>query len=336
MKEEFDLNIRPIAILCLSATVIAACGTSARSTPAATWTPSQTIHINSVLPAGSNIDSNTRALVAGTVSVNSFPVSLQVDDLAGSGPPGVAQVVAGRPDGYMLGVSSTGPLEVSPLLSQNASLPFHSPDDYTPIMTFAYTPFWLAVPSSSPLKTLDDFIGTGKTKPGSIRYGFGGALGSIGHLLVSSAGLKNGATFTAVPFTGSGPAVTALLGRQIDAMATDPNTLFQYVQKGDVRILGVWEKQRDKKLPDVPTFMELKYDTLILSSTFTLFAPKGTPDPVVQTLYVGFKKGAESQSFQTFVQTAGESSLVQDPATTKATMKTNAKALQQLVKSLNL
>jgi tripartite-type tricarboxylate transporter receptor subunit TctC len=82
--------------------------------------------------------------------------------------------------------------------------------------------------------------------------------------------------------------------------------------------------------------MELKYDTLILSSTFTLFAPKGTPDPVVQTLYVGFKKGAESQSFQTFVQTAGESSLVQDPATTKATMKTNAKALQQLVKSLNL
>ena len=140
----------------------------------------------------------------------------------------------------------------------------------------------LAVRADSSWKTLADFVADARNRPGAITYGSSGNYGTM-HVPMEMFAARAGIKLLHVPFTGAGPAVIALLGGNIDAVASGPSTVIQHVKAGKLRVLASWGDKRLASLPDVPTLLELGYDAVFFQWS-GLFAPAGTPEPVLARL----------------------------------------------------
>jgi tripartite-type tricarboxylate transporter receptor subunit TctC len=151
------------------------------------------------------------------------------------------------------------------------------------------------VRADSPWKTLEDFVADARKRPGAITYGSSGNYGTMHvpmEMLSGSAGIK----LLHVPYTGAGPAVVALLGGNIDALATGPSTVVQHVRSGKLRVLASWGDKRLQSLPDVRTLTEAGYDAVFFQWS-GLFAPAGTPAPVLARLREAARVAAADPRF---------------------------------------
>lgn len=192
-----------------------------------------------------------------------------------------AQFVANSPpDGYTVLV-----LSLSHVLRQaaDAKTPFNVLNDFEPISRFVTQPLVLAVKGDSPFKTIDQLIQFAKNNPNKLNYGSPG-VGSLGHF---SAELFKGAcqvTSKHVPFAGSAPSVTALMGGHIDYLITAFPALSGKVASGDLRVLASFEDKRLPEMKDVPTFSEKGYPNVVMSGWFAFVAPAKTPSDVTLKL----------------------------------------------------
>ena len=213
---------------------------------------------------------------------------------------GMAQVAKAKGDGYtlLLALSSISIIPEADKVLGRA--PLFTLDQLTPIARFTADPVVLAVRAESPWKTYADFIAYAKANPKKINYGSSGNYGTM-HVPMEMLGSVSGASFTHVPFTGAAPAVTALLGGSLDAVASGPSTVVQHVKAGKLRVLANWGPERHPALPDVPTLRELGV-TVEFAQWAGLFAPSATPEPIVNALRKAARDMQDDAAFkQTFV-----------------------------------
>ena len=209
---------------------------------------------------------------------------------------GTAQAARAAPDGYtiLMALSSISVLPVADRLQGRT--PAYELDQFAPIALISADPTVLVVSADGPYKTLKDLVEAAKAKPGTINYGSSGVYGTLHvamEIFADAAGIK----LFHIPYQGGGPAVAALLGGQIDALASGPSAAIGQIKAGKMRALAVWGDKRLASLPDVPSMKELGYDaTFYIWSG--LFAPAATPSPILMTLRDAARRTAEDPEFK--------------------------------------
>jgi len=209
---------------------------------------------------------------------------------------GAAQAARSAPDGYtiLMALSSISVLPVADRLQGRT--PAYELDQLAPIALISADPTVLVVREDGPYKTLKDLVDAAKARPGTINYGSSGVYGTLHvamEIFASAAGIK----LFHIPYQGGGPAVAALLGGQIDALASGPSAAIGQIKAGKMRALAVWGDKRLASLPDVPSMKELGYDaTFYIWSG--LFAPAATPQPVMAVLRDAVRRTVADPEFK--------------------------------------
>lgn len=240
--------------------------------------PNRPVKIVVPFAAGNSSDTATR-LVAQYLTSN-LGQSFVVENKPGAGATmGTEYAAKQPPDGYTLIFGSTGPLAISPALQ--TSLPYKL-SDFTPVATFAWTPQVFVVPADSPIKDIQTLVKLAKEKPGQLFYGSGGN-GTTQHLMVSNFASVAGIKLQHVPYKGGVSALTDVIAGRI-ALASDvTSVVLPQIRSGKVRAIGVTTDTRLPQLPDVPTIAEQGVP-FNMRSWMTLWAPAGTPEPVLSKL----------------------------------------------------
>ncbi|KRC85945.1 ABC transporter substrate-binding protein [Achromobacter sp. Root83] len=223
---------------------------------------------------------------------------------------GAAFTAGAAPDGYTLVGSSPGSLVVVPLANKEVT---YTTDSFAPVAGISLGGMMIVAPSKSRYKTLADVVADAKARPDAIAYGTSGAMG-ISHLLGELFASEAKITLRHIPFKGSTPAVTALLGGHTDIAVSAVGPAQAHIDAGGLRPLAVFSDKRLVAYPDVPTVRELGYD--VGSPTiYGLMAPKDTPPQVIDALYQAARKvvaehGAEVEKT---LATLGAEVSVMDP-----------------------
>ena len=188
---------------------------------------------------------------------------------------------ASPPDGSVLALAPVSALAVYPYIYPKLS---YRPEDVTPVSIGAIMYHGLAIGPAVPaeVRTLRDFLAWAKANPGSATYGTPGA-GTMPHLLGALLGLRAEVRLSHIPYRGTMPSVTELLGGQIAAAMNPSGDYLQYVKNGRLRVLATSGKARSPYLPDVPTFTELGYPDVTSEEWFGFYAPARTPAAMIAT-----------------------------------------------------
>jgi tripartite-type tricarboxylate transporter receptor subunit TctC len=230
------------------------------------------------------------------------PVVIENKPGAGGGI-GMGQVAKAKPDGYTV-LMSLASLTVLPEADKVLGRePMYQINQLKPVARFTADPTVFAVRADAPWKTLADFIADAKKNPGKFTYGSSGNYGTMHmpmEMFAGAAGLK----LVHVPYTGAGPAIVALLGGQVDAVATGPATIVQHVKSGKIRALAHWGDVRLVTLPDVPSLKESGTDVQYAQWS-GLFVPAATPDAIVARLREAAKAAANDPRVKEVLLTAG-------------------------------
>ena len=243
--------------------------------------PSKPITLIVPFPPGGVADIVGRPFADALSRELKTPVVIENKSGAGGGI-GMGYVAKAKPDGYtlLLALSSISILPAADKVIGRQ--PLYQLEQLTPIARLTADPTVLAVRAESPWRTLQDFIEDARKRPGAINYGSSGNYGTMHmpmEMFAQSAHIK----LTHVPFTGAGPAVVALLGGTVDAVASGPSTVIQHVKAGKLRVLASWGDKRLASLPDVPTLIESGFEVAFFQWS-ALFVPTGTAEPVIAKL----------------------------------------------------
>jgi tripartite-type tricarboxylate transporter receptor subunit TctC len=217
------------------------------------------------------------------------PIVMNYKPGAGGGI-GAAYTASAAPDGYTIVGSSPGALVVVPLANKEIK---YTTDSFAPVAAISLGGMMIVAPGKSKYKTLADVVADAKARPDGISYGTSGAMG-ISHLLGETFASEAKVQLRHIPFQGSAPAVTALLGGHTDIAVSAVGPAQAHIQSGGLRPLAVFSSKRLAAYPDVPTLRELGYD--VGSPTiYGLMAPKDTPPQVVDALYQAARKVVAEQ-----------------------------------------
>ena len=192
-------------------------------------------------------------------------------------------VAASRPDGYtlLLALSSISIIPEADKLFDRK--PAFTVDQFEPLALISADPTILVVRAESPWKTAKEFIEDARRRPNQITYSSSGIYGTL-HMAMELLSHAAGITLRHVPHSGAAPALTAILGGHVDALASGPAVVLPHIKAGKLRVLAGWGAERVAALPDVPTFRELGYPGAEFYIWAGLFAPRGTPEPVLAKL----------------------------------------------------
>jgi len=208
---------------------------------------------------------------------------------------GADLVAKSAPDGYTLFMGTVGTNAINGSLYKQ--LPYDMTRDFTPIALVATAPVVIVVNSSDRIKTLAELITDARSKPDTIAYGTAGN-GTPGHLTAalfeSTAQIK----FKHIPYKGSAPAVTDLIGNQIPLVFDPIQSVLPHITSGKLRALAVTSKTRSPLLPNVPTVAELGYPQFESTAWWALFAPAKLPEPITKKLRMDTEKVAQSAAFK--------------------------------------
>jgi tripartite-type tricarboxylate transporter receptor subunit TctC len=260
--------------------VIAAalCALAVPSVATAQSWPTRPVTLVVPFPAGGNTDVLARAVAA--MLSDSLGKQFIVDNRGGAGGNiGATAVAKAQPDGYTLLFSTPGPIAQNRLMYK--SMPFDPDKDFAPMVLIANSPLIVTAKAGAPYKTLAELIAYAKANPGKINAGVPGQ-GTLGHitseLLQSAAKVQ----FTNVPYRGTTPIITDLLGGQIDLGMDFMSSYVQLVNEGKIIALATTGRARSASLPNVPTVSETGVAKFEASAWYALMAPTGTPAEVVQ------------------------------------------------------
>ena len=231
--------------------------------------------------------------IANSLST-SLGQSVYVDNKpGGAGNIAMEEVKRAKPDGYTLMLGHVGTLAVNPALF-GKKLPYDPNTDFAPVTLVAKVPNVIAVSEKSPNKTLADFVADAKKKPGKINYGSAGN-GSAGHLAMEYFSAEAGIDLVHVPYKGSGPMLTDLIGGQTQATFNGLPSLIGQIKGSTLRPLAVGSAERSKVIPNVPTISESGYKGFETSQWYGIIVHAGTPQPIIDRLQKEIVKGLRSK-----------------------------------------
>ena len=241
--------------------------------------PSKPIRFIVSFPPGGSSDLIARAIAPRMAERMGQPVLVENRPGAG-GMIGVEMVAKAPPDGYTIGLAAAGALSSN--ISLYPSMPYHPERDLAPVSMLAMIPFFLVAHPSQPA-SLKELIDTAKARPGMIAYGYGGN-GSTMHLAGELFNMMAGVTLQPVPYKGSGPVSTDVLGGQVPLGVVDVPSAIAHVRAGKMRALAVTSKRRISAAPEVPTFEEAGVPGYEAIGWFGAVAPAQTPADIVNRL----------------------------------------------------
>jgi len=264
--------------------------------------PERAITMIVPFPPGGVADTVARPVAEALARELKQPVVIENKAGAGGGL-GMALAARAPADGYtvLLSLSSISVLPEADKLFERR--PAFTLNQFKPIARFTADPTVLVVRADAPWKTLADFVADAKRKPGTFNYGSSGNYGTMHvpmEMLKSVAGFR----MVHIPYTGAGPAVVALLGGQVDALASGPSTVAQHIRSGRLRALAHWGDKPLLALPEVPSLTSLGLPVKFAQWS-GLFVPAAVPDDVVQRLRAAARRAAADPQVQQVIRAAG-------------------------------
>ena len=214
---------------------------------------------------------------------------------------GTETVAKAEPDGYTIVLLLTAHAINATMMPK---LPYDTVKDFTPITLAAVAPLVVEVHAESPIKTLRDLIEAAKANKGKLNYASAGP-GNTSHLAVELFKMKLGLDMTHVPYKGSGPAITAILGREVDLMFDAIGSSLSQIQAGKFRAIAVTTSKRAAVLPNVPTVQEAGVPDFDVSVWYGVFAAAGTPAPIVQKLNAEFIRAMNVPEVRRVIESSG-------------------------------
>jgi tripartite-type tricarboxylate transporter receptor subunit TctC len=290
--------------------------------------PNRPIELVVPFQPGGGTDALARAFADATRK--HMPQSMIVVNKPGaSGAIGWQDVVNAKPDGYRLAIVT---VELTTLPHLN--LAKFTYEDLTPIARLNADQAAITVRADAPWNTIEEFLAAAKKESGKLSVGNSGN-GSIWHLAAAALEDKTGVKFNNTPFQGAGPAVLALLGGHIDAVAVSPAEVTTYVQAGKLKTLAVMADQRVKGFEKVPTLKDRNID-LTIGTWRGIAAPKNTPPEIVAYLKDLSKKAADEPALREVLDKQNLGFSYADNATFKAAMAKDNAYFKALMGKLDL
>ncbi|XHS76559.1 Bug family tripartite tricarboxylate transporter substrate binding protein [Burkholderiaceae bacterium UC74_6] len=262
--------------------------------------PSKTITLVVPFPPGGTTDVLARTL-ADKLST-ALGQTVIVESRPGAGATlGAAYVAKSQPDGYTLLV---GAVHHTIATSVYKKLPYDFQKDFAPITTIALVPNVLTVNVSTPVKNVADLVAMAKGQPGKLTYGSNGN-GTAQHLIGTQFQNMTGTEIVHIPYKGSGPLATDLLGGQITMSFDTVTPVLPHIKAGKLRPLAVTTIKRSSALPDVPTLDEAGLKGFNLGTWFGVLAPVATPKEIVAKLNTEMVKVIQSPDFRKRMEEIG-------------------------------
>jgi tripartite-type tricarboxylate transporter receptor subunit TctC len=303
----------------------------AQSTDVSAW-PSKPISLVVPYPPGGTSDVIGRQLAQRLRE--ELGVAFVVENKAGAATAiGATHVARAPKDGYTLLLSAGTTFTVVPHLSQKMS---YTLEDFEPVAAVATVPFVFVVKKDFPAKTLREYVAYAKANPGKVINGTNGQ-GSMVHLLGELIANGLDVKLTQVHYKGAAPATMDMIGGVIDSNVEALTSAVPNVNAGQYRALAVLSPERLPLMPQVPTFRELGYPSIIGETWFALFAPAGTPKPIIGKLGAALKKITTSATFGEAMSKIGnEAKSSANPAELLAITQQQSKLWSDMVKRLDI
>jgi len=259
--------------------------------------------------------------------------AIVIDNKPGaSGQIAAAAVRQAVPDGYTLFMGHMGTQALNPHLFTKLS---YAPSDFMPITPLVQTPHWLIVHKDSPNKSVADLVAQAKAKPGGLTFASQG-IGTGGQLLGEMFKAQTGIAGTHVPYRGSAPALQDMLANRVDFFFDSVSTSLPHVRDGKLRALAVASAKRLPQAPEVPTLAELGYPGIELSFWFGMFAPAGTPVPIVARLNTELVKIMQSPALRDATVPIGLEIAYSTPAELTARIQSDSLRWGKVIKDANI
>lgn len=245
---------------------------------------------------------------------------------------GTEQVVRSAADGATLLLGHSGTVSINPALYKQ--LKFDPQKDLTPVAMFASSALVLVVPASSPVKTVADLVALAKSQPGSLNYASSGS-GTGGHLTGELFEQKSGVEIGHIPYKGTAPGLTDLVGGQVQMMFSVIPPALALVKSGRLRAVAVTGSQRLPSLPEVPTVAEsgvAGFASFESTLTYGILAPRNTPPAVVKELADQMLRIAATADFQSRLGVEGAVPLLGGPVEYAALIRKESAKWAEIVK----
>jgi tripartite-type tricarboxylate transporter receptor subunit TctC len=295
-------------------------------TPAQTW-PTKPVTIVVPFPAGGTTDVLARAVSSKLSTAIGQPVI--VDNRPGAGATlGADQVAKATADGHTL---LMGAVHHTVATHVYKNLRYSFEKDLAPITTVALVPNVLTVNATSPYKTVKDLVAAAKASPDKLAYGSNGN-GTAQHMIGTQFQIETGAQILHVPYKGSAPLTTDLLGGQVDMSFDTITPVLPFIKEGKLRALAVTTAKRSSALPQLPTLQEAGVPNIAIGTWFGLLAPAATPRAVVTRLNSEIVKIIQSADFKKQMLDIGAEPVGNKPEEMARQIKDETDKFGQLVK----
>ena len=243
--------------------------------------PAKPIRLIVAFPPGGSTDIVAR--LVGQKLSERLGQQLVVDNRGGAGGTIGTEIAArAAPDGYTLTMGTTSTHVIAPAIFPNVK--YHPVKDFDSITLVAITPYMLVLHPGMKARTLKEFVALAKSQPGKLNYASAGA-GTTTQIAMEMLKLAAGVQLVHVPYKGNGPAGTATMGGQVQALFGSMPAVLPHAKSGRLIPVAVGTAKRSSALPDVPTVAESGYPGFEVSLWLGFFAPKGLPAPVQKKLY---------------------------------------------------
>ena len=263
--------------------------------------PSRPIHLVVPWPPSGNVDITARAIAPALSEI--LGQQVVVENKAGAaGTIGSAMVAKAAPDGYTLLLGSSGTITAGPAVFKH--LAYDPQKDFTPIGAIQSVPIVLTAALKAPFSTYEEFAALAREKPGQISIASAGS-GSSNHLALELLMRQAHIQVLHVPYKGSGPAITDLLGSQVNGMMDQLTASIGHIREGRIRALAISSKKRSPLLPDVRTLDELGVKGYEADTFTGIFAPAGLKKEVVDKLSGAMQKALAMESVRERYKTMG-------------------------------
>jgi tripartite-type tricarboxylate transporter receptor subunit TctC len=252
-------------------------------------------------PAGGPTDIVARPLAQ--LLGDALKATIVIDNRGGAGGSlGADAVAKAAPDGRTLLMGTVGTHAINSTLYKK--LPYDAERDFTPIALVAMAPVAIVVHPSQPVSSVADLVSLAKRRPGQLNFGSAGA-GTPGHLTGELFKSAAGIDLQHVPYRGSAPAITDLLGGQLQLMFDPLQSVLTNVQGGRLRAIAISSKTRSSILPNVPTIAESGYDGFETTAWWGVFAPAKLPAAMTESLGRDIERIVHSEAFRTNLEPLG-------------------------------
>ncbi len=293
----------------LAGAVCVAIATCLPATAGAQSWPAKPIRVIVPFPPAGGTDVLTRQLAEKISAATKW--TLIIDNKPGAGGNiGLDALAKSAPDGYTVGMGQTANLAINPSLY--AKMPFDALKDFATVGLVSAQPMVLVVSADSPYRSLADVVAAARAKPDALTMASAGS-GTVGHLAGELFARKAGVKFLHIPYKGASPAVTDLLGHQVNIFFANTQSVMTLVAAGKLRALAVSSAQRIKPLPLVPTIAESGYKDFEAVTWSGLVAPAGTPAEIIARLNAEIARALSRPDFLETLSAEGSQPLGGSP-----------------------